>query len=153
MTKNFLNIFFLTLLLSACSTTQNLSSSNNLFTVGDSLGAMGQVAVTATSSTGQQIYLLDLNTKTVSDLVTSPGNNAYPAFSPDGKNLLFVSDRNGTSELYLASSDGQNAQQITFSGGQKFYPFWSPDGEKAYFTHAKSNTKSKVMLGGTRWKL
>ncbi len=130
-------------IISACSLNQP-GVEDNTFTVGDTLGASGLVAITAQSASDQQIYLLDLDSKTVSGLITGPGSNAYPAFSPDGSQLLFVSDRSGKSEVYLSSSDGQNPQQITSDETQKFYPFWSPDGQTIYFTKAPSSTKSNI---------
>lgn len=53
-------------------------------------------------------------------------NNEDPAFSPDGRHILFVSDRTGTKQLYLVNVDGTNERRITFDS--KFYskPKWGP---------------------------
>ncbi|OFZ10521.1 MAG: hypothetical protein A2Z20_02755 [Bdellovibrionales bacterium RBG_16_40_8] len=53
-------------------------------------------------------------------------NNEDPAFSPDGRHVLFVSDRTGTKQLYLVNIDGSNERRITYDG--KFYskPKWGP---------------------------
>lgn len=140
-----LSVCALGLVLSSCCMKKSPPKlEESTFTVGETLGAKGLVAITATSAAGQQIYLLDLDSKAVTDFITSPGNNAYPAYSPDGTQLVFVSDRSGKSEVYLASADGQNPEQITFNDSQKFYPFWSPDGQTIYFTNASSSTKSNI---------
>ncbi len=53
-------------------------------------------------------------------------NNEDPAFSPDGRHVLFVSDRTGTKQLHIVNVDGSNERQITFD--KKFYskPKWGP---------------------------
>ena len=39
-------------------------------------------------------------------LTTSPGLDDYPAFSPDGKRIAWVSNRDGNFEVYVAGADG-----------------------------------------------
>lgn len=53
-------------------------------------------------------------------------NNEDPAFSPDGRQVLFVSDRTGIRQLYLVNVDGLNERQITYDN--RFYgkPKWGP---------------------------
>jgi TolB protein len=53
-------------------------------------------------------------------------NNEDPAVSPDGRHVLFVSDRTGTKQLYMVNTDGTNERRITFDN--KFYskPKWGP---------------------------
>jgi len=50
-------------------------------------------------------------------------------FSPDGKNLLFVSDRGQGSQLYLLPVDGGEAKQLTNFPLGLGNPVWSPDGK------------------------
>lgn len=53
-------------------------------------------------------------------------NNEDPAFSPDGRHILFISDRTGTKQIYLVNIDGSNERRITYDA--KFYskPKWGP---------------------------
>ncbi len=53
-------------------------------------------------------------------------NNEDPAFSPDGRQVLFVSDRTGAKQLFLVNTDASNERQITYDN--KFYgkPKWGP---------------------------
>jgi Tol biopolymer transport system component len=39
-------------------------------------------------------------------------NNAAPIWSPDGKQILFLSDRNGKWEFFLMNADGTGQQQV-----------------------------------------
>ncbi|HKV10542.1 MAG TPA: S9 family peptidase, partial [Thermoanaerobaculia bacterium] len=51
-----------------------------------------------------------------------------PAFSPDGKTLLFTSDRSGETQLHLLPVDGGESRQLTEWPVGLETPVWSPDG-------------------------
>jgi len=55
-----------------------------------------------------------------------------PAYSPDGRRLVFKSTRNGKSEAWLAFADGSGVRQITHCG-KVGDSFWSPDGTRIMF--------------------
>ena len=69
----------------------------------------------------------------------------FPAFSPDGSQIAFISiaDRNGedcgsdecsyNGELYVMDADGANALRLTHSEGDDMSPDWSPDGSRIAF--------------------
>jgi Tol biopolymer transport system component len=55
-------------------------------------------------------------------------------FSPDGKQIVFFSDRSGSQEIWVANADGSNAAQLTsFAGPITGTPRWSPDGRWIVF--------------------
>lgn len=58
-----------------------------------------------------------------------------PAWSPDGKQIAFWSDRSGEFEIYLQASDGSSdAQQLSQRGkGYGYALNWSPDSKKIAF--------------------
>lgn len=51
-----------------------------------------------------------------------------PTFSPDGKTLLFTSDRSGETQLHLLPVDGGESRQLTHWPVGLETPVWSPDG-------------------------
>lgn len=59
----------------------------------------------------------------------------YPAWSPDGKWIVFISDRTGEEELYLVNQRGDSEwRQLTESNnGFKLPPVWSPDSKHIAF--------------------
>jgi dipeptidyl aminopeptidase/acylaminoacyl peptidase len=56
-------------------------------------------------------------------------HDTAPVFSPDGRSLLFVSDRSDASQLYLLPMSGGEARQLTEFPMGVAAPVWSPDGE------------------------
>ena len=71
------------------------------------------------------------------NLTHSPGaHDKWPAWSPDGSRVSFLSDASGEEELYVVAQDGSApAEQIT-SGGHAFRyePIWSPDNDHIAFS-------------------
>jgi TolB protein len=54
-----------------------------------------------------------------------------PVPSPDGKSLVFTSDREGTARLFTMAVDGTNLVRLTSrAGGDESDAVWSPDGSQ-----------------------
>jgi Tol biopolymer transport system component/imidazolonepropionase-like amidohydrolase len=55
---------------------------------------------------------------------------SQPRFSPDGKKIVFVSDRSGAENLWICDLDGSNPKSVTKGRNQGFIsPSWTPDGQ------------------------
>jgi Tol biopolymer transport system component len=52
-----------------------------------------------------------------------------PTWSPDGKQILFASERNGPVALFIVRQDGKNPRQIASLPGMRGRSDWSPDGQ------------------------
>lgn len=67
-------------------------------------------------------------------LISDQSSNSTPQTSPDGKSLLYRSDRTGSFELWVSHLDGQNGIRLTdFKGSMVNNPRWSPDGTRIAF--------------------
>lgn len=57
----------------------------------------------------------------------------WPAWSPDGKRLAFVSTHDGNQEIYTSAVDGSEVVRVTQSPGIDTHPCWTPDGTRLVF--------------------
>ena len=57
-----------------------------------------------------------------------------PCYSPDGKYIVFNSDRGGNQQLYIMNADGSNVRRLSFGKGRYATPVWSPRGDWIAFT-------------------
>ena len=62
----------------------------------------------------------------------------YPAWSPDGTKIAFVSSRYGYDDIWVMDSDGSNQKQLTTIKTVDGYLAWSPDGTKIAFSSKRS---------------
>lgn len=91
------------------------------------------------ASLSSGIWQIRLNDKTHSlgppvRLITARGMiNWRPNFSPDGKKIVFESDRLGYSDIWYCDSEGSNCTQLTSLHGTAGTPRWSPDGSHVVF--------------------
>lgn len=56
--------------------------------------------------------------------------NTEPVWSPDGKQIVFTSQRDGKGEIYVMNSDGTEQINLTKHPDGDNEPQWSPDGSK-----------------------
>jgi TolB protein len=63
--------------------------------------------------------------------------NTSPSFSPDGRQVAFMSGRSGHPEVYISDVDGTNAELLTpYVYGERSYrasPDWSPANQAVAF--------------------
>lgn len=69
------------------------------------------------------------------------------AFSPDGRELLFVSDRSGRSKLWLMNRDGSGARLVLDDSGAERSAVWSPEGNRIAFLRLGSEGSDIWVVG------
>ncbi len=76
------------------------------------------------------IYTLPVTGGKAVRLTSGIAFDAQPVWSPDGKTILFVSDRSGAENLWLMDADGRNLRQISLYDDNPVLvsPEWAPDG-------------------------
>jgi Tol biopolymer transport system component len=70
--------------------------------------------------------------------------DSQPVYSPDGKNIAFISDRSGNENLWIASQDGTSLRQISSLDDNTIFitPAWSVDGRAVYVSRFKPDVNA-----------
>jgi Tol biopolymer transport system component len=71
------------------------------------------------------------------------GDDSMPDFTPDGRRIVFTSNRDQQAEIYVMSADGSGQKRLTRRPGDDWAPDVSPDGKRIAFTQ----------LPGTIWTM
>jgi TolB protein len=80
--------------------------------------------IACTTKVGSKFQIATINTVTSQrTVITAPGNNESPCFSPDGTMIAFASDRTGTPQIFITDADGV-PHQLT-SEGKNHSPTWT----------------------------
>ena len=99
------------------------------------------------------IWLWDLARTTLTRVTFAPGLDLFPVWTPDGRRLIFSSERAGARNLFWQAADGTGAvERLTESPNQQNAVAASPDGTRLIFTETAPNTGDDVMqvqLDGT----
>lgn len=73
------------------------------------------------------IYTATADGKNIKKLTNSPGYDAEGTVSPNGKKIVFTSERDGDLELYSMDINGKNIKRLTYEPGYDGGAFFSPD--------------------------
>ncbi len=81
-------------------------------------------------SLGGEVYLLDVQRKRRENLTNHRAHDMEPDWSPDGRRIVFLSDRVGNPELFVMDHDGRAVRRVTDHENQEHEPSWSADGSE-----------------------
>jgi Tol biopolymer transport system component len=92
------------------------------------------------------IYTLAITGGKAKRITSGLAFDSQPSFSPDGKTILFVSDRNGQSNLWLMDSNGENQRALTDMEFEVFIsPTWMPDGKAVLVSRIAENSSDPTI--------
>jgi TolB protein len=99
----------------------------------------GRLAYTSDRDGNYEIYSSRIDAPGETNLTRNSATDQSPAWSANGSQIAFVSDRVGRMDIWAMDWDGSNAHQVTFGepGSSDFEPTWSPDGQKLAFTSSR----------------
>ncbi|HSE36534.1 MAG TPA: protein kinase [Blastocatellia bacterium] len=114
-----------------------------------SLAPDGRLLYISDASGTADVWLMDADGKNQRQLTSDAGLNVFPAPSPDGRSVVFCSNRGAnpvTYNVWRAGIDGSNPRQLT-SGEGEYLPVCSPDNKWVVY--------SSITIGGrlSLWKI
>lgn len=90
------------------------------------------------------IFMADLNGKIVKQLTTAKGYDAEATLSPDGKKMIYCSDKDGDLELYIMDLASGKEKRITRMLGYDGGAWFSPDGKKIVWRASRPKTDAEI---------
>jgi Tol biopolymer transport system component len=88
------------------------------------------------------IYLMPITGGKAEAFTSGLAFDSHPKFSPDGKNLLFISDRSGADNVWHFSLDKKDSVQVTKGSTDVVQSAeWTPDGEYIVVSKGRRNLK------------
>jgi TolB protein len=108
----------------------------------------GQNILFSSTGTSSDLWVARADGSSTVRLTNTPWGEVMPAYSPDGKKIAFVSERDGgtyNSDIYVMNADGTNPVRLTDSSGWDGSPSWSPDGSKIIFDSQRNGPMSSMI--------
>src|SRR2546426_1293443 len=75
------------------------------------------------------LYTMPVTGGAATRITSGPAFDSQPRYSPDGRHIVFLSDRSGGENIWICDADGTHAKALTKGGNQLYAsPVWTPDG-------------------------
>ncbi|HEX8550494.1 MAG TPA: hypothetical protein VF681_02950 [Abditibacteriaceae bacterium] len=106
-------------------------------------------------SGNREIAVMNADGSGVQRLTNHQSDDDDPAFSPDGRSIVWASSRFDTpsrgvnTEIYEMDADGSQQRNLTQREGEDTNPAWSPDGKKIAFC----SNRAKDAHGDSGWDI
>ncbi len=116
---------------------------------GTPVGGGGQIAYYARRDGNNEIFVMNADGSDVRRLTENRFDDWLPSWSPDGKVLLFASDREGRRQsIYVMDPDGNNVRRLTPENSNNWGASFSPDGKQIVFTSSRDGNNEVYVMNG-----
>ena len=93
-----------------------------------------RVAFSSARDGSAEIYVVETRSGIVSRLTDNPGSDDIdPAWSPDGRRLVWASGKPTAHDLFGMEADGRSKKRLVAGGADEIEPAWSPDAAQVAF--------------------
>ena len=93
------------------------------------------VAIVLSFPGNPELFLIRLGSGALTRLTHSHmASEASPSWSPDGRQLAYVSDGTGKAQIYIMDVASHQSRRLTFRGSENLSPNWGANGKITYMT-------------------
>ncbi len=92
------------------------------------------------------LYLVDVKGGVAIPLTLHKSYDYMPVWSPDGKTIVFASDRNGNFDLYSIGVESGSPKRLTFYSGSELPWSFSPDGQEVLFSAGIEDSPDNILF-------
>ena len=126
-----------------------ITSGNNESVDDLSFAPDGRIRYSVFANGDQNLWMIDADGKNPRQLTNTHGINRTPSVSPEGKFVVFGSDRSGAMHLWRAEIDGSNPVELTHEAGDA-YPQVTPDGQWVIYRSFKGGNPNlfRISING-----
>jgi len=108
----------------------------------------GKIVYVSQAGDNIDIWMMNADGTNAKQLTTDDSIKSEPSVSPDGRYVLFSSNRSGNWNIWRIGVDGNNLKQLTEGEGPDDFPVCSPDGKWIVFARSGKETLWKVSIDG-----
>jgi TolB protein len=109
-----------------------------------------QIAFLAQEDGGKEVYLIDFDGYNLKKLTRDNTVNLSPAWSPDGKWIVYTSYAARNPDLVMINTAGEKRQTLNRFQGLNAAPAWSPDMQKIAFVLSRDQNSEIYLLKKNR---
>ncbi len=90
------------------------------------------------------IFSVKADGSDLKQMTKTPGYDAEATLSPNGKRIVFTSERDGDLDIYTMDTNGKNVKRLTNELGYDGGPFFSPDNKMIVYRASHPKTPEEV---------
>ncbi len=120
---------------------------NSLLKLGINWTADGRIIYSTAQGGNADIWMMNPDGTNPKQLTNETSADFSPVAAPDGKFLIFISNRSGTTNVWRMNMDGTNQKQLS-DFKYSFSPSIAPDAQWIYFAASATNTNDTFL-----WKI
>lgn len=124
---------------------QRIGTPDDALAMNPSLSPDGRRVALHRGPLGTDVWVLELGRDVFTRLTLAPETDVYPIWSPDGKSIVFASNRKGIFNLYEKPSGASGNDNVFLETEQNKTPTdWSPDGKFILFQTLDLETNDDI---------